>query len=690
MSSPLAKRRNIGIIAHIDAGKTTTTERLLYYSGKTYKMGDVDDGNTVTDWMAEEQRRGITIVAAAIDLLWRDHLITLIDTPGHVDFTAEVERSVRVLDGGVIVLCGVGGVEAQTETVWHQADRYRVPRICFINKLDRIGGDFYRVLDDINERLTMRPFVLTLPIGTEKEFRGIIDLLRMKAIYFEGDIPDVDLREEELTGELAELAQEWREKLEEAVAEEVESLTDTFLEQGTLTTDELRAGMREITLTAKGMPVMCGSSLKCVGVQPLMDAICDYLPSPEDVPPVVGHDPDKEEKSIKRAPSEKEPLTALAFKVVADRYDELVYLRVYSGVLKQGRRIYNPRQDKKEAVSRIYRMLSNSKEETISEAGPGMIVAVSGFSHTVTGDTLCESKHPILLEPMHFPTTVVSMAIEPRTTADRDKLIETLRQLAREDPTFDVRNDPETAQLIVSGMGELHLEVIKNRLLEDFGVDANVGNPRVAYKETIAATAQGRASIIQQTGQRGTYAVCTLRVQPAKLEGGVSFKNRMPEQTPPKIRKKFAAAIEQGAIETAKGGVITGYPLINVEISLLDAEEHPVDSDEIAFEAAASMAVRKAMEQGGAALLEPIMSLDVVAPGKYLGDIIGDLNSRRAEIKDVGDRGMHRVIVATAPLSEMFGYATALRSLTQGRGTYTLEPSEYQPAPKKIADQWIV
>jgi elongation factor G len=690
MTTPLSKRRNIGIIAHIDAGKTTTTERILYQAGKTYKMGDVDDGNTVTDWMAEEQRRGITIVSAAIDLRWRDYLITLIDTPGHVDFTAEVERSVRVLDGGVVVLCGVGGVEAQTETVWRQADRYRVPRICFVNKLDRIGADFYRVLDDIKSRLTLRPFVITLPIGSEKDFRGVIDLLKMKAVYFEGTPPDVRMREDAIPEELAARAAKWRENLEESVAEEVDALTDKYLEEGALSSNDLKSGLREITLAPKGMPVLCGSALKCIGVQSVIDAVCDYLPSPREVPPVVGHDPADEKKTLERTASEKEPLAALAFKVATDRYDELVYVRVYSGVLHQGRRVYNPRQDKKEAVARIYRMLSNRKEETVPQAGPGSIVAVGGFNHTVTGDTLCEARHPILLESMHFPNTVVSMAIEPRTSADRDKLIASLKKLEREDPTFDARNDPETAQLVVSGMGELHLEVIKHRLLEDFGVDANVGNPRVAYKETIGAVAEAEARFIQQTGQRGAFAVCTLRVSPAELGGGVTFENRLPEQTPHKLKRKFIAAIEEGAVETARGGVMTGYPLVNVAITLLDAEEHPVDSDEVAFEAAAAMAVRKAVEEGGAVLLEPLMHLEVVAPSQYLGDIIGDLNGRRAEIKEVHERHESTVINATAPLSEMFGYATGLRSLTQGRGTYTLEPSGYHPAPKKIADRWIV
>ena len=690
MKTPLGKRRNIGILAHIDAGKTTTTERLLYRAGKTYKMGEVDEGTTVTDWMAEEQRRGITITAAAIDFVWKDCLITLIDTPGHVDFTAEVERSLRVLDGAVVVLCGVGGVEAQTETVWRQADRYHVPRLCFINKLDRLGSDFFRVVAAIKERLVVRPFVVQLPIGCDKTFRGVADLLRMKAMYFDREGMEGSVRQEAIPAELQAPAREWREKLEEAVAEEVDGLTEKYLETGRLDEADLRHGLREITLGNKGVAVLCGSSLKRIGVQPLLDAVRDFLPSPEDIPPVVGHQPGREDLILERRPDPREPLTALAFKIATDRHDQLVYTRVYSGKLRQGRRIFNPRRNKKEAVSRIYRMLANRKEEVTEEAGPGQIVAVSGLNHAVTGDTLCDSPHPILLEPMQFPPTVVSMAIEPRTQADRDKLVEALAKLSREDPTFEVKHDPDTAQLVVSGMGELHLEVIKHRLLEDFGVDANVGEPRVAYKETIRAVSEAEGSIIQRAGQRGTFAVVRLCTAPARLKGKVAFKNRLPDQTPPKIKRRYIAAIEEGVKDTARGGVATGYPLINVEVSLLDAEDHPVDSSDVAFEAAASMAVRKAVEQAGAVLLEPIMSLEVVAPGQHLGDIIADLNSRRSDIREVQHRGDFRVIVATAPLSEMFGYATALRSLTQGRGTYTMEPSDYQPAPRKIYERWVV
>ena len=687
MAIPLEKRRNIGIMAHIDAGKTTTTERLLYYAGKTHKMGDVDDGTTITDWMKEEQRRGITITAAATSFVWGDRLVTIIDTPGHVDFTAEVERSLRVLDGGIVVVCAVGGVEAQTETVWRQANHYAVPRICFVNKLDRMGADFQRAVDDIENRLGATPFVLQLPIGIEKTFCGVVDLVRQKAIYFQGADPDAAFREEAIPAEMESDAALWRERLIEQVAENVDRLADSYLETGTLSEDELHSGIREVTIGNVGVPVLCGSALRQMGMQPLLDAVCAYLPSPADVPPVRGVDPENEERVIERKALPDESLTALAFKLETTRYDDLIYMRVYGGTLRVGSRVFNARRGKKESVTRIYSMMANRREEQLKSAGPGEIVGVSGLSHTFTGDTLCDAKDPILLEPMQFPATVVSMAIEPRTQADRDKLLESLGKLAREDPTFEAKNDPETGQLVVSGMGELHLEVIKHRLLEDFGVDANVGEPRVAYKETTAAEAEAEGRIIQQTGTRGTFAVVRLRVKPVDLKGSVTFVDSLPHQD---IKKRFIAAIEAGVLDTARGGVVTGYPLINVEVSLIDAEAHPVDSDEVAFEAAASMALRNAMEQAGGVLLEPLMHLEVVVSGQNLGDVIADLNSRRAEISRVDEKGDLRTITATAPLSEMFGYATSLRSLTQGRGSYSLEPSGYQPAPKKAYDQWVV
>jgi elongation factor G len=509
----------------------------------------------------------------------------------------------------------------------------------------------------------------------------------MKAIRFDQEGPETVMSEGPLEGEALSEAEAWRDRLAERVAEMVDRLAEAYLENGTLSEEELKGGIRELCISNRAAPVLCGSALRRMGVPPLLDAVCDYLPSPLETPPVVGTHPENEERRITRHASAAEPLAALAFKVATDRYDELVYVRVYSGVLRSGRRVYNPRRDKKESVARMYHMYANRKEETVTEAGPGEIVAVSGLSHTATGDTLCDASDPILLEPMQFPSTVVSMAIEPRSQADRDKLDASLAKLTREDPTFEVKSDLETGQLVVSGMGELHLEVIKNRLLEEFGVQANVGEPRVAYKETIGRETEAEGRVIQQSGTRGIFAVARLRVAPKPLKGGVHFLNRLP---PEKIKRRYTAAIELGVMETARGGVVTGYPLINVEVTLLDAEEHPSDSDEAAFEGAASLAMRRAVEEGGALLLEPIMSLDVLAPAQYLGDIIADLNSRRAEISRVEERDELRSVKATAPLSEMFGYATALRSVTQGRGTYTLEPSDYRPAPKKVYDRWVV
>ena len=674
-------------MAHIDAGKTTTTERLLFYAGKTYKLGEVDDGTTVTDWMKEEQRRGITIVAAAIGFTWRDCLITLIDTPGHVDFTAEVERSLRVLDGGVAVLCGVGGVEAQTETVWRQADRYKVPRICFVNKLDRLGADFYRTVEAVEKRLGATPLVLQLPIGREKEFRGAVDLVARKAVHFDRSERNAPLHIAEIPPDLLEQSNLWHDRLVERVAENCGRLTDKYLETGSLSEQDLREGIREITVANKGVPVLCGSALKKMGIRPLLDAVCDYLPSPLDIPPVQGTDAKDESVVIKRKPLADEKLTALAFKVESGRYDDLVYVRVYTGTLRSGKRLYNPRRDRKEAVTRIFSMMANRRERQLDVAGPGEIVGVCGLRHTFTGDTLCETDDSILLEPMQFPSTVISMAIEPRTQADREKLNESLGKLAREDPTFEAKNDPETGQLVVSGMGELHLEVIKNRLLENYGVDANVGAPRVAYKETVAAAVEAEGRIEQQAGTRGAFAVVRMHIEPADLRGNVRFVNAFENAD---FKKRYIEAIRTGVLNTVRGGVVTGYPLINARITLTGAQDHPVDSDDNAFEAAASIAVRRGMETAGAVLLEPVMSLEVTAPGQYLGDIISDLNSRRACINHIKDRADLRVIEAEAPLSEMFGYATALRSLTQGRGNYTLEPSGYQPAPQKAYDQWVV
>ena len=612
-------------------------------------MGEVDEGTAVTDWMPEEQRRGITITSAATSFEWRDCFIKLIDTPGHVDFTAEVERSLRVLDGAIVVFCGVGGVEAQTETVWRQADRYKVPRLCFVNKLDRVGADFFRVVEAIRERLGARPLVLQIPIGREKGLQGVVDLVRMRALYFDVDGIDVNIRDEAVPAELEKDAALWRDRLAEVGRRPGGPPRGQVPRSGHASAKRNCApASAKLTLANKAVPVLCGSALRKTGIHPLLDAVCDYLPSPPDVPPVIGVDPAHGGRSVERKPSPDEPLTALALQ---GRDRPLRRTRLCPRVRRRPPRRAGACTTRagtaRKSSAHIYRMMANRKEEQTGRSGPGRNRRASAASsHTVTGDTLCEAATPILLEPMQFPSTVVSMAIEPRTQADREKLTAALAKLTREDPTFEVRNDAETAQLVISGMGELHLEVIKNRLLEDYGVDANVGEPRVAYKETVAAEREAEGRIVQQTGTRGTFAVVKLRVSPAALRGKVSFINEMPPQ---KIKRRFTAAIETGVIETARGGVVTGYPLINAAVTLLDAEEHPSDSDDVAFEAAASMAMRKAVEEAGALLLEPIMSLEAVAPAQYLGDIIADLNSRRADITQVQDRGDLRVVAATAP-----------------------------------------
>jgi len=683
---PFAKVRNIGIMAHIDAGKTTVTERVLYYSGLTHKMGEVDEGTAVTDWMPEEQRRGITITAAAITFPWRDHRLNLIDTPGHVDFTAEVERSCRVLDGAVVVLCGVGGVEAQTETVWRQADKYGVSRIAFVNKLDRIGSDFSAVVQALRERLGTNPLVLQVPIGRERDFRGVVDLLDMKALLFDeaqlGANPTVD----EVPPSLRAECKRRREELIETVAEMSDPIMEQYLDGREIPAADLRAAIRSITIQAAGVPVLCGSALRYKGIQPLLNAICDYLPSPADMPPVEGRHP-KTRKPIKRKPQAKEPFTALAFKTSTDRYDALTYIRVYSGTFRMGARTYNPREDKHEIPSRIYRMYANRRDESLTEIGPGDIVAVLGLSRTVTGDTLCDARHPAVLERMAFPATVISMAIEPRTQADKGKLLDALKRLAREDPTFETGTDPDTGQLVISGMGELHLEVLKHRIREEFNVDANVGPPRVSYRETIAEPIEQDADFIQQSGGRGHFARVRIRVEPRPGSGEIEFESRLRHG---ELTREYTEAVQEGVLETARGGAVIGYPMIGFSVALLSAQEHPVDSSPLAFEAAASIALRRAAEAAGVVLLEPVMALEVAIPSAHLGDVINDLQSRRADIREIGDRGNLKIIQARCPLAEMFGYATVVRSLTQGRGTHTMEPCMYSPAPQKVRERLLM
>ena len=676
--------RNIGIVTHIDAGKTTVTERVLYYTGKAHKMGEVHEGTAVMDWMTEEQERGITITSAATTCYWADRQINIIDTPGHVDFTAEVERSLRVLDGAVVVFSGVEGVEAQSETVWRQADRYGVPRVAFVNKMDRLGASFDRVVEEIRDRLGATPVPLQMPIGEGPDFEGIVDLVGMKALYFHGE-DGADVAEKEIPAGLRAEADMRREQMIEVAAENVESLMAKYIEGEEIAQKDLLLGLREGTIGASIVPVLCGSALKNKGIQPILDSVCHLLPSPLDMPPVKGHDPEDEEKVVERRLSSDEPLAALAFKIAADTHGELTFVRVYSGVLKANMRSYNVTKDKKENVTRVYRMHANKREQ-ISEIEAGDIGAIVGPKFTVTGDTLCDARHPIVLERMVFPQTVIAMAIEPKTQQDKDRLSEVLATLEKEDPTFERKTDPETGQLIISGMGELHLEVLKHRMLREFNIDANVGKPRVAYKETILRTSEAEGRFVRQTGGRGHYGHVVLRVEPFEGKGQIAFQSLVAGG---EIPREFIPAVEEGVRGAAAGGVVTGYPLVNIAVTLLAGSFHEVDSSDIAFTAAGSMALRDAVEKAGVELLEPIMELEVTIPEPCLGDVIGDLNSRRSTITSMTQRGPMRAIRAMVPLAEMFGYATAVRSLTQGRATYSMEPREYRGVPKQIYDKIV-
>ena len=672
----LASLRNIGIAAHIDAGKTTVTERILYYTGKAYKMGEVHDGTAKMDYLPEEQRRGITITSAATTCFWDDHTINIIDTPGHVDFTIEVERCLRVLDGAVCVLCGVGGVEAQTETVWHQAERYHVPRLCFVNKLDRVGSDFYNVIEQVEKNLGAFPVAVQMPLGSEENFRGAIDLVRMKAVVFDEDSLGERFEVIDIPDEYVEEAEAHREEMIERIASVVDSLMEKYVEEAEISEADIVAALREGTTGVRLVPVLCGSALKNKGIQPLLDAICAYLPAPDDLPPVTGVDP-KDEKPLERRPDAEEPLAALAFKIAADRHGDVTFTRVYSGQLKLGQRVYNATRDKMELVSQMFRMHADDRE-AVDVACPGEIVAIVGFKATVTGDTLCEKREPMVLEGLKIPQTVISMAIEPKTQADKEKLAQTLAKLGKEDPTFDVRTDQETGQQIISGMGELHLEVIKDRMLREYKVDANVGSPRVAYKQTIKGPARGEDKFVQQTGGRGLYGHVIVEIEPFKGEKPISFENLI---TGGEIPKQFIPVIEDSIRETAESGGVSGYPLIDLKARLVGGSHHPVDSCDPAFSRAASVALSNAVEEAGVVTLEPIMRVEVVVPEGHLGDVLNDLHSRRATVAGMGERAGLRIIRAEAPLSEMFGYATGLRSLTQGRGTYSMEPLAYRPVP---------
>ena len=682
----LSKIRNIGVTAHIDAGKTTTTERLLYYSGTIHRMGDVDDGTTVTDFDSEEQERGITIYSAAVSFPWRDCRINLIDTPGHVDFTAEVERSLRVLDGAVVVFDAKEGVEAQSETVWRQADKYGVPRICLLNKMDKTGADFEHAFASLRVRLGAKPIAIHLPIGQENTFQGHIDLITMQAVTFEGTGHETKRVFGEIPANLRDQAAAARHELEEKAAELDDELMEHYLEHESLTNEQIIAGLRRGTIDLKCQPILCGSSLKYMGVQAVLDAVCDFLPSPLDVPAIEGVDPNDLDRKVERKCDPGQPLAALVFKVVADSHSDMHFLRIYSGVLKAGSRLLNVGKNKKENVPRVYRVFAKRREQ-IDRAYSGDIVAVTGLKDTVTGDTLCETRGAVLLEKIDFPETVISMAVEPQSSADRDKLLNALYMLSRSDPTFDFKADPETGQMIISGMGELHLEVMCHRLERDLHVPVRIGTPRVAYREAITRVAEAEGRFIRQTGGRGQYAVVNLRVEPFAPEPGQEHFWFVNEMTGGEVRSSFIPAIEEGARDAADSGPLGSYPLINVKVTLLGGQEHSEDSSEIAFESATAMAVHKALQEAGPVLLEPIMKVEVVTPEEYFGSINGDLMSRRAVITSTALRGVNHVISCEAPLSSMFGYATHMRSLSQGRASYSMEPLRYEAMPSNLAEK---
>lgn len=682
---PLEKTRNIGIMAHIDAGKTTTTERILYYTGVTYKIGEVHEGTAVMDWMPQEQERGITITAAATSCEWKGHKINIIDTPGHVDFTIEVERSLRVLDGAIAVFDASAGVEPQSETVWRQAEKYRVPRIAFMNKMDKLGADFYMAVDSMIEKLGANPVPVQIPIGKEDTFRGPIDLVEMKAYYFDDETLGAKFVEDEIPQEYIEEAKKYREKMIEALCDIDDRLMEKYLAGEDISADEIRSALRKGTVDLKITPVLCGSAFKNKGVQMLLDAIVYYLPSPLDIPPVKGINP-VDGTEIERKPDDKEPLTALAFKIMADPYmGSLTYVRVYSGVLSSGSYIYNSTRNIKERVARIFRMHANHREE-IKEICAGDIAAVVGLKNTLTGDTICDEASPILLESIEFPEPVISVAIEPKTKADQEKLSLSLQKISQEDPSFRVSFNEETGQTIISGMGELHLEIIVDRLTREFKVGANVGKPQVAYKETIKMPAKAEGKFIRQTGGRGQYGHVWIEIEPMERGKGFEFVNKIVGGI---IPKEYIPAVEKGIVEAMEGGVLAGYPVVDVRVTLFDGSYHEVDSSEMAFKIAGSMAFKEACKKAELVLLEPIMDVEVVTPEEYMGEVIGDLNSRRGRVQSMEKRGKAQVIRAMVPLSEMFGYATDLRSKTQGRGTYTMQFSHYDEVPKNLTEQII-
>ncbi|HXY09424.1 MAG TPA: elongation factor G [Terriglobales bacterium] len=682
---PIERSRNIGIMAHIDAGKTTTTERILFYTGRTHRIGEVHEGTAIMDWMEQEQERGITITSAATTCFWRDIRINIIDTPGHVDFTAEVERSLRVLDGACAVFDAVHGVEPQSETVWRQADKYEVPRICFINKMDKMGADFEHAIDTIRKRLNARPVAIQLPIGQEDKFRGVIDLFEMKAVTWRDETLGAEYVSEEIPQELKKKANAFHNQMVETIVENDDELLHKYMEGETISPQELRASLRKSTIALKVFPVICGSAFKNKGVQPLLDAVVDFLPSPLDIPPVKGTDPDTG-KTVERKADDHEPFSALAFKIMTDPFvGQLVFIRVYSGQLRTGDSVYNTVKQRSERIGRLLKMHANKREE-INEIYAGDICACVGLKNVSTGDTICNEKHPILLESIEFPAPVISVAVEPKTKGDQEKMGLSLAKLAQEDPTFKVHTDPDSGQTIISGMGELHLEIIIDRMMREFSVEANVGKPQVAYRETIRRPAEAEGKYIRQTGGRGQYGHAKIRIEPVEPGKGYEFVNEIVGGSVP---REYIKPIDQGIREAMEGGVLAGYEMVDLKATLFDGSYHEVDSSEMAFKIAGSMAFKEAARKASPVLLEPVMHVEVVVPEDFAGAIMGDLSSRRGRIEGMEHRAGSQVIKAIVPLAEMFGYATHMRSSTQGRATYSMHFARYEEAPRSVAEEII-
>ncbi len=682
---PIERVRNFGIIAHIDAGKTTMSERVLFYTGLTHKIGEVHEGAAVMDWMEQERERGITITSATTTAFWKDYRLNLIDTPGHVDFTVEVERSLRVLDGAVVVFDGVAGVEPQSETVWRQADKHHVPRMCFINKLDRTGADFWKAVDSIHERLTKNTVIMTLPIGAEDNFEGLVDLMSQKAWYFEGQMGE-QVVQKDVPADMADETKKWRDIMVEKIAELDDKLTERFLDGGEISVEELTAALRQGVISNRIVPIFCGTALKNKGVQRVLDAICELLPAPSDLPPVGGTDPNDEEKKLERRPLDSEPFAALAFKVATDPYvGQLTYFRVYSGKLTKGSYVLNASNGKKERISRILRMHANEREE-VDEIGAGGIGGLVGLKSTTTGDTLCDPENPIVLERIKGQDPVISIAVEPKTKADQEKMGNALKALMSEDPTFRVRTDEETMQTIMEGMGELHLEIIVDRMKREFGVEVNVGKPQVAYKETIGKEVEVEGKYIKQSGGRGQYGHVWLRLSPLDRGAGVEFDQEIKGGV---IPQEYIPAIGKGVIEAASNGVLAGFPVVDVKAVAYDGSYHDVDSSEIAFKIAAIMAFKDGVKKAAPVLLEPIMKVEVTTPDNYMGDVVGDLNSRRGQVEGIEDRMNIKVISALVPLADMFGYATQLRSMSQGRANYSMQFDHYKEVPRNIQETLV-